>query len=69
MRHLSPGKLMLIGFFLLVLGVVLPFLMVLRIIEPTLFLGFLSYLVSFGGIVLGLIGALNFGLANRRDKD
>ena len=38
-------------------GFVAPFLMVLRILESTLLLGFLSYGASFAGLILGIIGA------------
>ena len=54
---LSPLKIILIGFFLVVLGVVLPFLMVLHIIESTFFLNFFSYAASLLGLMLGLIGS------------
>ena len=59
--RLSPVKLMGLGFLLLVFGVALPFLMVLKIIESTLFLGFIAYLVSFLGLVIGIIGMINYG--------
>lgn len=54
---LSPLKIILIGFALVVLGVVLPFLMVLHILESTFFLNFLSYGASIAGLFLGLIGS------------
>ncbi len=64
----SPLQLMLIGFALLVIGVILPFLMVLRIIEPTLLLGFVAYLSSVLGLALGVIGVILFS-GTRRHKD
>lgn len=51
-----PGRLLIIGFLLLVLGVVLPFLMVLRLIEPSFFLSFVSYAASIAGLFLGFLG-------------
>jgi hypothetical protein len=39
----DPRLILFIGFLLVVTGVVLPYLMVLHIIEATLFLSFLSY--------------------------
>jgi len=57
---LSPLKLILIGFVLAVAGVVLPFLMVLHIIESTFFLNFFSYGASLVGIFLGLIGSASY---------
>ena len=56
------AKLVLVVGFLLVFlgGVVLPFLMVLHIIESTFFLVFLSFTSSTIGLFLGLIGASEF---------
>jgi hypothetical protein len=54
---LSPVKIILIGFFLMVLGVVLPFLMVVRVLESTFFLNFFSYTVSLVGLILGISGS------------
>jgi hypothetical protein len=54
---LSPLRIILIGFVLVVLGVVLPFLMVLHILESTFFLNFFSYGSSLFGLILGIIGA------------
>jgi hypothetical protein len=47
----------LIGFVLVVLGAVLPFLIVLQIIESTFFLNFFAYGASLAGLFLGFIGA------------
>jgi membrane associated rhomboid family serine protease len=41
----------------MVLGVILPFLMVLHIIASTFFLNFFSYTASLVGLILGLIGS------------
>lgn len=48
---------MFIGFILLVVGFVVPFLMTILIIEPSFLLGFLSYFSSLIGLVIGTIGA------------
>ena len=52
----KPQKLLVIGGFLLIVGVALPFLMVLRLLEPTLFLSFLAHGCSMAGLVTGFIG-------------
>ena len=53
----------------MVLGVVLPFLMVLHIIESTYFLNFLSYIAQTLGFILGFIGiALWHGHEKHKDK-
>jgi len=52
----GPVKLIIIATVLLILGVVLPFLMVLELVTPTLFLNFLSYGCSTCGLIVGFIG-------------
>jgi len=57
MSGMQPWKIIVIGFFLVLFGAVVPFLMVMRIIESSFILNFLSYGASMAGLVLGLIGA------------
>lgn len=59
-------KLILLGFLLCLSGVVLPFLMVIRVLESTFFLNFLSYTVSILGLFLGIIGAAYYVRENRQ---
>jgi hypothetical protein len=54
--HIDPRTLIILGFFLVLSGFVIPFLMVLRIIQPNLILSFLSYGASVTGLLLGLVG-------------
>jgi hypothetical protein len=56
---MSPGplRIILVGFALVVLGVVLPFLMVLHVLQSTFFLNFISYAASTAGLILGIVGA------------
>jgi hypothetical protein len=68
MMSLSPLKIILIGFVLVVLGVVLPFLMVLHILESTFFLNFFSYSASLVGLFLGLIGSAYYVRLNKKKK-
>ncbi len=56
MTRLTPVQMMWLGFGLLLVGWILPFLMVLRIVEPTLLLNFASFFASFIGLIVGLIG-------------
>ncbi len=55
----SPKYLLyiIIGFVLVVMGAVLPFLIILHILESTFFLNFFSFGASMGGLFLGFIGA------------
>lgn len=57
MSGMQPWKLILIGFVLVLFGAVAPFLMVMRVVESSLILSFLSYGASMVGLFLGLIGA------------
>ena len=52
----DPRLLLLIGFLLMLLGFVLPFLMVMRVITSTFFLNFFSFTASLVGVVTGMIG-------------
>lgn len=45
------------GFVGVVLGVLLPFLIILKILPSTYFWNFLAYAVSVAGLVLGVVGA------------
>lgn len=57
MMGLRPGTMMLVGFVLMLFGVIVPFLMVIGEMEPGFLLLFLSYIASLGGLIVGLIGA------------
>ncbi len=65
MRLLTPLRLILIATVLLLLGALLPFLMVIRVVEPSFALSFFSYAVSFMGLVAGLIGVAQYGRTRR----
>jgi len=68
-NRFSPVQLILVGLVLLLVGFLLPFVMVLRLVEPTLLLGFVSYLASFMGLVIGLYGVVTIGVARRKKHD
>ncbi|MFN4218299.1 MAG: hypothetical protein ACK4HB_03350 [Candidatus Bipolaricaulia bacterium] len=61
MRISSPVRLMVIATVLLLLGALLPFLMVMRVVQPSFALSFFSYAASLVGLVLGLIGVAHYG--------
>ncbi|MCX8103935.1 MAG: hypothetical protein N3E42_05845 [Candidatus Bipolaricaulota bacterium] len=56
MKVSHPLRLIVIALVLLLVGALLPFLMVIRIVQPSFALSFLSYAASLVGLVLGLIG-------------
>ena len=57
MKHLHSKQILLLGFVLVLLGFLIPFLMVLKIIESSWALDFFAFGASFAGILLGVIGA------------
>jgi hypothetical protein len=63
---LRSYRFLVIGFFMVLAGVILPFLMVLRILESTFFLNFFSYAISTLGVFLGIIGTAMYVRENRR---
>lgn len=62
----SPRFLLFLGLFLMVLGIVLPFLIVIQILESTFFLNFFSWGASVAGLSLGIIG---FALYSRNRRE
>lgn len=52
----NPGFLLLFGMTLMLAGIVLPFLMVIHVLESTFFLNFFSWGASVAGLAFGTIG-------------
>ena len=52
----SPRLLLSLGIILMLLGIILPFLMVIQVLESTFFLNFFSWGASVAGLALGTIG-------------
>ena len=53
---ISPRFLLILGVILMLLGILLPFLMIIRVLQSTFFLNFFSWGVSVAGLALGTIG-------------
>jgi hypothetical protein len=66
MNRLSPRFLLSLGVFLMILGIILPFLMVIHMLESTFFLNFFAWGASITGLSLGTIG---FALSGRIKKN
>ena len=66
MMRLHPWKIIAIGFVLVLFGFLAPFLMVIRVIEASLFLSFLSHGASVAGLLLGIIGAAMYSRLGKR---
>ena len=62
----SPRLLLGLGLFLMILGIVIPFLIVIRVLESTFFLNFFSWGASVAGLFLGIIGVANW-TRNRKE--
>ena len=52
----SPRLLLGLSLFLMLLGIILPFLMVIRVLESTFFLNFFSWGASVAGLAFGTVG-------------
>jgi type IV secretory pathway TrbL component len=66
MTKIQPNKLLIVAFVLLLIGVVLPFLMVIKIIENSFLISFISYASSISGMVIGSIGAMMLSVSRRK---
>lgn len=53
---MHPRTILILGFVLVVFGFVAPLLMVLKVIQPSFWLSFLSFGASVAGLFLGLVG-------------
>lgn len=59
-----------IGFFLVLIGAVLPFLIVMRLVPSTFLLNFVAYFASVIGIFMAVLGvAMYVGGERRKKKD
>jgi hypothetical protein len=61
-----PKFLILIGFFLVLAGAVLPFLMVTRVLASTFLLNFTSFGATMAGLLLGMVGAATYVRVQRK---
>ena len=61
----SPRFLLFLGLILMLLGIVLPFLMVIKVLESTFFLNFFSWGLSVAGLALGTIGFAMYSRGRR----
>jgi hypothetical protein len=65
MNRLSPRLLLSLGVILMLLGVILPFLMVIQLLESTFLLNFFSWGASVAGLSLGTIGFATYARTKR----
>jgi len=67
MEH--PKSLFIIATLLMIFGVVMPFLMVLKLVESTFFLNFLSYGSQVSGLFLGIISMAAYRVTQKKRDD
>ena len=65
-KETSPRLILFVGFLLVLVGAILPFLMLLQVFPASFWLGALSYTATILGLFLGLIGAASYVQLNRR---
>ncbi len=61
MKTLNPAKLIVVGLAFLLVGFLLLFFMVIRLITPSFALSFLAYTACSIGLILGLVGIIQRG--------
>ena len=61
----NPRLLLSLGLLLMLLGILLPFLMVIHVVESTFFLNFFSWGASVAGLALGTVGFALYAKVNR----
>ncbi len=61
----SPRSLLLLGVTMMLLGIILPFLMVIHLLESTFFLNFFSWGLSVAGLAFGTIGFAMYSRGRR----
>ena len=63
----NPKRLIIIGFFLVLFGAVMPWFLVLGFVKSTFIVNFLTYGASVTGLFLGLMGAAMWGVTRKKD--
>lgn len=63
----NPRFLLIVGVTLMLLGIVLPFMMVIKVLESTFFLNFFSWGASVAGLSLGTIGFGMYAQVKKND--
>lgn len=69
MKPMSALNMMAAGLVLLLAGFLVPFLMVLRVLEAGFVLGFSAHFASLVGFFLALYGAVQYSSSPRRDDN
>jgi len=65
---MHPGRFIVAAVLLLLVGAVLPFLMVIQVLESSFFLNFISYIASVVGLFIGIIGVAMYVGKTKNEK-
>ena len=63
---MHPRTILILGFVLVLFGFAAPLLMMLKVIQPSFWLSFLSFGASVAGLFLGLVGTAFYVRLHRR---
>lgn len=69
MAFFSGRRLMLIGLLGMMLGVILPFLMLVRVLPSTFLLNFVAFTCSVGGLMTGIVGITTYAAQQRSRRE
>lgn len=69
MKKAHPNFTILIGFFLVMMGFIIPVMIIMKYLPSTFFLNFLAYACSVAGLMMGIIGAANSAILRRHKKN
>ncbi|GAP12281.1 hypothetical protein LARV_00013 [Longilinea arvoryzae] len=59
-KALDPRIMMAIGVFLMLVGIALPLLILIKVLESTYFLNFFSYICQILGLVIAMLGLVTY---------
>ncbi|NMC86690.1 MAG: hypothetical protein GYA58_15550 [Anaerolineaceae bacterium] len=66
--RLGPKRMMWIGLAMMILGIIFPILMIMQVLESTIFLNFLSFFLSLAGLIIGMAGTGLYAAIHRKTK-
>ncbi len=59
-KALDPRIMMAVGVFLMLVGIALPLLILIKVLESTYFLNFFSYICQILGLVIAMLGLVTY---------
>jgi hypothetical protein len=65
--NVTPKRLIIIGFFLVLFGAAMPWFLILGYVKSTFLLNFLIYGASVAGLIMGVMGAAMWSATKKKD--